>query len=60
MKRENTTWNNNDGGEGRAGERLTERSARFVEKLVEKLARHNRDAAQLAEAMHHRRRDGRS
>lgn len=55
MKRENTLWNGDDGGEGGAGERLSERSTRFVEKLMEKLARHNRDAEQLAEAMHSRR-----
>lgn len=55
MKRENAIWNGNDGGEGRAGERLPERSARFVEKLMEKLARHNRDAEHLAQAMHDRR-----
>lgn len=60
MKRENTIWNGDEGGEGRAGERLPERSTRFVEKLMEKLARHNRDAEQLAEAMQHRCRDGRS
>jgi hypothetical protein len=42
-------------GEGRADERLSDRSARFVEKLMEKLARHNRDAEQLAEAIRHKR-----
>ncbi len=53
MKSDNTLWNGIDrGSEGRAGERLSERSTRFVEKLMEKLARHNRDAEQLAEAMH--------
>lgn len=53
-------WNGDEADEGRAGEWLSERSARFVEKLMDKLARHNRDAEQLAEAMQHRCRDGRS
>ena len=43
------------GGEGRAGEGLSERSTRFLEKLRERLARHNRDAEEFAEAMQNRR-----
>lgn len=60
MNRDNTLWNGSESGEGRARERLPEHSARFVEKLMEKLARHNRDAEQLAEAMQHQRQNGRS
>ena len=55
MKRDTALWDGQSGGEGRAAERLSERSARFVEKLMEKLARHNRGAEQLAEAMQDRR-----
>lgn len=43
------------GGEGRAGEGLSERSSHFLEKIMERLARHNRDADELAEAMQSRR-----
>jgi hypothetical protein len=57
MKCQTTVYDAGDsGGEGRAGERLSERSARIVAKLMEKLARHDRDAEQLAEAMTHKRR----
>lgn len=55
MKRDNSLWDGQHDGAGRAAERLSERSARFVEKLMEKLARHNRGAEQLAEAMQERR-----
>ena len=55
MKRDTSLWDGQNGGEGRAAERLSERSARFVEKLMEKLARHNRGAEQLAQAMQDRR-----
>jgi hypothetical protein len=56
MERDHKGWDGTDaGGEGRAGERLSERSTRLVEKLKKKLARHNRGAEQLAEALHNRR-----
>ncbi len=56
MKRDTTSWNPAEaGGEGGAGERLSERSARFLEKLMDKLARHGRDAEQLAAAMRNKR-----
>jgi len=58
MKRDTTLWNDPDsGGEGGAGERLSERSARFVETLMDKLARHGRCAEQLAEATRTKRRN---
>jgi hypothetical protein len=57
MERQTTVFDDGDtGGEGRAGELCSERSDRFVEKLMERLARHNREAEQLAEAMAHKRR----
>lgn len=56
MKRESTPWNAREAGsEGRA-EGLSERSARYVEKLMQRLARHEGDAEQLAEAMRRKRR----
>jgi len=59
MKHDRATWDSRDGGEagaGGAGEGLSDRSARMFDRLTARLARHNRDAEQLAEAMHHKRR----
>jgi len=53
------TWDGRDGGDAAAGgaaETLTSRADRMLDRLTAKLARHNRDAEQLAEAMQQGRR----
>jgi len=62
MKRDTTparaAADSDAGGEGRAGERLTDRSARFVETLMQKLARHDRGAERLAAVLRRDRGNG--
>lgn len=56
MKYDETIWEYADGetGRGAPGEELSSRSARMLEKLAAKLARHNHDAEQLAATQHKR------
>ena len=57
MKYDEATWEFSDGeaGRGAPGEELSGRSARMLEKLTAKLARHHHDAEQLAATQHKRR-----
>ncbi len=51
MTHDDDIWDGRDGGEGRAGDPLSERASRLLDRLTAKLARHNREAEQLADAM---------
>jgi hypothetical protein len=57
MKFDDAIWDTADGesGRGAPGEELSGRSARMLEKLAARLARHNHNAEQLATLQHKRR-----